>query len=678
MSEFKTEILYSKNGFTFFDESARMGVKNLGLRVSADGRTSDFIPSKTVKKGPVILVLGNAGSLACICEIRRIQGLDAATIRFTLENRSRKIIKIGDISFGIFSDDASVLVGKSSQLDMRYCHTDNVRTEYYPYCQGESPLVRSLPIRDTLLGTGEDQPFPAIYFTDRKYRNGLVIAAGSQDSSYQTWEIRKDPFASKSILAKFAIRYERCQSDILEIGPGETYEPDSTYFQILKDRHPQSAYDDYVGWLSGKLPLLGTKTPLLRHAFHCTWNYGVFDRQYEKDLLKTARFTAEKFPNIRYFLMDAGYLSKDGKDGSLAQNFVDRFYPDANAPVDAEKFPHGIRHFSDELRKLGLRPGIWWSPTARKDSLLFREHPDWFLKTRGGKPYLIGELNGYLDLTHHDARDFIDRTLSVVLRDWGMDALKMDFWSQMFEDRDGLLRNSQMSGVQTRKILFDIIRKYLPKDGIFMTCVATGMGNPFIGTHADTYRNTIDIGAGGWDEQINNCIWALPTVTIEGRKTFLLNNDSFGFNLGCPDNENFFRMTWGFITMGMQETGGRFEELPEKYVRAMRKFTDRCDRGYKCFCPDERAFTGEPLPEVLFVNYPSGSPTRQKGIVQSFAFFNWTDEPKIVSVRKEKLGHKSGIVIEDFWTGKKYKENEEFIHRRLAPRSALLYDVIRS
>jgi hypothetical protein len=31
----------------------------------------------------------------------------------------------------------------------------------------------------------------------------------------------------------------------------------------------------------------------------------------------------------------------------------------------------------------------------------------------------------------------------------------------------------------------------------------------------------------------------------------------------------------------------------------MRKLTDRCDRGYRVHCPDDRAFAGVPLPEVL-------------------------------------------------------------------------------
>jgi hypothetical protein len=156
----------------------------------------------------------------------------------------------------------------------------------------------------------------------------------------------------------------------------------------------------------------------------------------------------------------------------------------------------------------------------------------------------------------------------------------------------------------------------------------------------------------------------------------LLNNDSFGFNLSCPDHENFFRMTWGFITMGMQEIGGRLEQLPPHYVRALRKFADRCDRGYRVLCPDDRAFTGEPFPEVLYVNYPDDSATRQAGVAQSVALFNWTDEPRVAAVARRRLGQRRPVEAVNFWTGEREVLGEEFVVKRLGARSALLYDIM--
>lgn len=678
---FGMELSVGATGFSFFDAARRTGLEHIEFRIVAGGRPH------AVRYGDVKALPDGfeaAGSvedtpLLCCTRFRLLSPLNAISVTHSLANPSTGSVRIAEAETGQFSVSAGILIGPGHSLGMnlRYCHTDNVRTERYPHCQGEYPYVRPLPTHPVSLGVGEDQPFPAIYFTDRHYERGLVIGALSQETTFQTFHFCKAAFTDRSLFSTFRILHEFAQTEGLELLPGRELALDGTYFQFVEKRHPQDAYVDYIELLAGRLPFRGSRTPLLNEAFYCSWNYGVFDQQYEAALLETARFMKDRFPNIRFFLMDAGYVSKkDSTGGALSANFLDRFYGEPDACVDEEKFPHGIRHFSDELRKLGLRPGIWWSPTARIDSPLYRDHPDWYLRNSAGEVYRIGEHNGFLDFSVPEVARFVDGVLDVVLGKWGMDALKMDFWSQNFEDRDGRIHDSRMTSVQCRKVLFELVRKHLPPDGIFMTCVATGMGNPFIALYADAYRNTIDIGAGTWEEQVNNCIWALPTLFSEGRKTFLLNNDSFGFNLQCPDNENLFRMTWGFITMGMQEIGGRLEELPERYVRAMRKFTDRCDRGYRCLCPDEGAFTGVPLPAVLYVTYPPESPTRHRGIAQSLALFNWTDEPRIVSVRRAALGQAEPVQAVNFWTDEEETFGEEFIIKRLAGRSALLYDIL--
>jgi hypothetical protein len=82
------------------------------------------------------------------------------------------------------------------------------------------------------------------------------------------------------------------------------------------------------------------------------------------------------------------------------------------------------------------------------------------------------------------------------------------------------------------------------------------------------------------------------------------------------------------------------------------------------------------LPEVLYVDYPSDSPTARAGIRQSVALFNWTDEPQIISVRRARLGHTSTVEGENFWTGKRERFDGEFISQRLEGRSARLYDLM--
>lgn len=660
-------------GVSFNDPAANWGARDLGLRLTVAGQEHDVrYGAAAATAGDGLAAEGTTGvGLAVRTTVDAVPGLEAVVLTHRVTNTSTRPVRFAAAT-GQYVKSAAVLHGKGGWLgwDLRYAHTDNVRTERYPHCQMEYPYVRMLPVETTRLGRGEDQAFPALYLRDNAGKRGLVFGAATQALNYPVFTLRKRGLVNEGAFDEFAIHHDPGQADGFLLPPDASLTLDGIFVQLTGDLAVEDAFADYIEFLARRHTFRGPKTPLLQEAFHCTWNYGVFADQTEKSLLPTARFIAGNLPRIKWFLMDAGYLA-----GDIDSTFLDRFYPDPEQFVTAEKWPKGIRGFTDELRAMGLRPGLWWSPTARMNTQLYADHPDWFLRNADGVPYRIGEHNGFLDYTVPEALAYLDRTLAVILGKWGMDACKMDFWSQNFEDRDARLRDPAVTAVQARNRFFDTIRKHLPPDGVFMTCVAVGMGNPFIGQWADTYRNTVDIGVGSWHEQIVNCIWALPTLGFEGRKTFLLNNDSVGIMAGLPDNENQFRFTWMFMNMGLQETGGRMETWPEKWVKAMRKFTDRCDRGYKVRCPDERAFTGIPLPETLYVDYPPESPTAQAGVRQSVALFNWTDEPRVVSVLRSRLGHTGPVAVEDFWTGARETLDGEFLTRRLDPRSALLLDV---
>jgi hypothetical protein len=661
----------------FFHPDRNLGVRGLSLRLILDEREVSVRYSKVQRTEEGLVATGTVGNCGVICrtELRLLEEADAATVRHTLTNQDEEQFHhLREIRST--QSDAGLWVPFRRPYDLRYCHTDNVRTERYPFCQTESPYVRSLPTRTLCRGTGEDQPFPAIYFTDRDYNKGLVIGALDQRKTYQSFRMRREARPDESIFDIFEIRHELPMTRGYTLDLGESLELDGFYIELTENTHPQNAYRNYIDRLARTHDFRGRHTNLLEEAFFCTWNYGRGAEQVEEELLTTARFISENFPRMKYFLVDAGYTFREvDRTGLPTNDSLDVMYNGPDQMLDPEKIPD-MRAFTGRIRDLGLKPGLWWTPTAQLYSNLFRDHPDWYLRDATGAPYRIGTRKGFLDLTVPDARDFVDRTLGVILEEWGMEATKMDFWSQAFEDRDARLAAPNATAAETRRILFDLVRKHLPEDGVFMTCVAVGMGNPFIAEHADTYRNTIDIGAGDWYDQIGACYWALPVLSIEGRKTFLHNNDSVGVNLECPENENFFRLTWCFITMGMQEVGGQLEDLPDKYVRAMRKYTDRCERGFRCLCPDEKAYRGEPLPECLYVDYPEGSRTRGEGIRQSVALFNWSDRPKMISVRRAELGHDAPVEAENFWTEEKESFAEEFITRRLGPRSAALFDIL--
>lgn len=669
-------IQLTSSGITFRDSSNNMGVRNLGLRIVTGARVyvASFATIETAGDGRHFGGALVGDNLRVETIVTPAPDIQAVVVRHLLHNLSSSRIVVDSAATGQFAPEAGILHGKGSWLgwDLRYCHTDNVRTEHYPHCQMEYPYERMLPTRSTRLGDGEDQAFPALYIKDMRSGHGLVCAAATQNLNYTVFEMRKRAMVNEGVFDEFVIHHDPGHAGGFVIPPNGSLELDGIFLQLLGPVHPENCFSKYIDFLCQSHTFRGAATPVLEEAFHCTWNYGPFADQSEATLLPTAEAAALKLPGIKWFLVDAGYY-----DGGLETTFIDRCYPDPDSNIESTCWPGGMRGFSKKLRMLGLRPGLWWSPTARVDSQLFADHPEWFLRQADGEVFLIDKKQAFLDYSHPEALEFIDRTLGIILGEWGMDACKMDFWSQNFEARGMKFHDTSLTAVQARTRLFETVRKHLPADGVFMTCVATGMGNPFIGQWADTYRNTIDIGLGIWQEQINNCFWALPTLGFPGRKTFLPNLDSAGIMPEYPDHENEFRLTWCHINMGLLETGGRIESWPERWVEALRKLTDRCDRGHRVHCPDDRAFTGIPLPECLYVNFPDDSRTASRGVCQAVAVFNWGDEPRIVSVLRKRLGHEGPVTAENFWTGEKMVMEGEFLTQALRPRSAALWEIQR-
>lgn len=668
---------------SFYDAESKNGLQNLSFAVRVDGVERRVSYQSSSKNGENITLKGEIlpNLINCETEINKLND-KCIIFKHRLINLSEnRNFALSDLKTLQTESESGVSFGSTcNNWDLRFCHSDNLRIEKFPHCQMNAPYVKILPEHPTLFGTGEDQPFPGIYFTHRDYKHGLVIASATQDKTYQNYFIQRIGLPSPySAFSCFEIQHELPLCHEYHLDAGTQLELDGTYVEILEDTHPEDAFEHYLAYLADNNDFRGKNTHILDEAMYCSWNYGRFSEQTVDTLLPTAKFIAEKLPNIKYFLIDAGYTKGvEGQWGGVRNNFNDAFYPEPNDAVNPDRFPNGMKAFADEIRALGLKPSLWWSPTTRIDSKIYEDHPDWFLRRKDGELYLIGDTQGFLDLSHDGARAFMDKVLSVVLGEWGMEALKMDFWSHQFEDRHIAVGKRNHTAIDNRNILFDLVRKHLPDDGIFMTCVAVGMGNPFLATHADTFRNTIDIGKGDWREQIHTSYWALPSLAKAGRQTYLHNNDSAGIYSESTQDENFFRLTWCWITMGIQEMGGYFEKLESHYVEAIKKFTDRCDRGHRCLCPDEKAWRGEPLPEILYVNYPEDSQSQSAGISQSIAFFNWSDETQIISIERKRLSQSGPVSVEDFWTGEQSNWSDDFISLQLAPRSSKLFDVLKA
>lgn len=664
------------DGITLLEASKKFGFEHYCLRLELDGKVQVVDQFKILDPAePWSLMASPAPGVSVHLLLCPLDRSNQYALKISVSNERDVPVHLQAAAFGQFGEAALFHPGNGHVLGwgLRYAHTGNLRTERYPYCAADYPYARQLPIETRFLGDTEDEPFPAVFIYNEITKWGLVLGMATQKSAVPVFVLQRKPLFRPDAFDIFELRWDFPQSTGPLISAGETLELETIYLQLTEGRLSDYAFEDFLDYLKSEHTFRGADTPVNNLAVHCTWNYGVFDDQREASLMKTAQFISKELPGVGYFLVDDGYLTHHPDQHSRV--FLNRFYPDPESEVESKSWPDGMRGFTDKLRSMGLRAGLWWTPTVRLPCQLHDDHPDWFLREKDGSIHVIGEKDAFLDYSNPEALAFLDRTLAVVLGKWGMEACKIDFWSQNFESRRGLLQNPHATSIETRRNFFETVRRHMPKDGVIVSCIAMGMGNPFLGEFIDTYRCSMDISDGLWEDQVNNCLWTLPLLGFGGRRSALLNSDSVGINPRLPDNENFFRLAWIYITMGIIETGGRLEELAPRFFRAMKKIVDRGDRGYPCRCPEEDVYTGVPLPGVLFVTFPAQSPTVRSGIRQSVAFFNWSDQPKAISVERNRLGQPKQARAEDFWSGEEESWTQPFLTVELPPRSARLFDV---
>lgn len=142
----------------------------------------------------------------------------------------------------------------------------------------------------------------------------------------------------------------------------------------------------------------------------CAWGY---ERTFTVDeILQTLPKVKEL--GFKWVTIDDGYQTTEG-----------------DWMVNQQKFPGGsaqMKALVDSIHQYNLLAQLWWAPLAiSPDSKLFRNHPDYTLKTKDWAPqyitwwdayYMAPTDTGVIRVSLEDLRMFI--------RDWGFDGLKLD------------------------------------------------------------------------------------------------------------------------------------------------------------------------------------------------------------------------------------------------------------
>lgn len=245
------------------------------------------------------------------------------------------------------------------------------------------------------------------------------------------------------VLPPLSFRFERAQGTIsIEIlSAGEDWTPGAVLAQLnvfhargafaLKDRlrriYRQERRFDALDFLcapgtAGQYPLPRTRVP---GGYESWYNhYTHIDEELLRGDLE-ALGTTDNLLKLRY--LDRGaplvFQIDDGWERCVGE-WESR--PDT--------FPSGMAVLAAAIETHGFVPGLWLAPfLVTKSSAVYRDHPDWLLKRRGGKPFVCGFNDKWdgafycLDLSRADVLEYLDSVMKRVVEDWGFRYLKLDF-----------------------------------------------------------------------------------------------------------------------------------------------------------------------------------------------------------------------------------------------------------
>ncbi len=594
------------------------------------------------------------------------------TVTPTLFNQTATDIRFTGYGFHAGPDQPGLCYQHPGSGLVVFAHTDNLRYENLPHSRVQFPFLRPLPTTPTQFGVQSQGPLPVLVLGQTESDLWLVEGALTQKRHLISWHLELPSRPGSCADRRSEFTWMGGAEEVVRAG-GQV-ELETTVFLLVRAA-PDQFYAPYIEELTARHKFIGPQSRLDREPVYCTWNYGIYTNITEADCLKRMDIVA-KAQGGGFFQLDHGY-QPPAIPGNGATPEVDAYYPDGSRSWDLSRFPSGPKGFVEACRTRGLRPALWWSPRVDLDGVIKREHPEWLLYDKHGKPCTdVG--HNMLDCSVPEARAFMENCIRLITREWGFEGIKLDFFSWMFDHATAKYRNGGTS-LEWKHWLLKMIRSYLGPQGYFLHCVSCPLGNPFLAIDGfDSYRAGIDIDRGSWDHHIRNCSWLLPGMLANSRQTWFGNIDSCTGAPEIPMVERRSRLAFAYMSAGMLEFSGPVEKFDAVALEDYRRLAERCDQGANWSCPDTEVFFGRPFPRVLVRHHAAGSRTRKEfGAVGTIGFFNWGDAEQVTSVNLAQFGlDPQQIKLRDFWTKAAQTATNGVLTLVLPARGHAILDVI--
>ena len=282
--------------------------------------------------------------------------------------------------------------------------------------------------------------------------SGSPRMAGYEVDSTGTTELEKENSLQKSPAA------DQVQLS-LPVAPGAELSSEKLLFSVSGNYHQQlETYGSLIRQIHDARvsapPLMGWWS-WTAYYFGLNAGAAVTNAQWEAEHLKSFGYDV--------FHIDEGYQYARGE------------YATPNATL----FPNGMAPVYYKVHGLGLVPGIWTAPfEVSERSWVYTHHPEWLIKNANGQPIPAGTVVDnkdqlyMLDCTNPGAQEYLRKTYSTLVNQWGIRYIKLDFMDD--SAIEGYYYKPHTTAMEAQRIGLKIIRQtvgdhvYLDKDGSVM------------------------------------------------------------------------------------------------------------------------------------------------------------------------------------------------------------------
>lgn len=345
----------------------------------------------------------------------------------------------------------------------------------------------------------------------------------------------------------------------------------------------------------------------------CSW-YCFGPSVTDTHIYDNLEWASKNIPSLRYIQIDDGYQPHMG-------DWLDT----------GKAFGGSVQTVLKAIARRGFEPAIWVAPfIADRQSRLFTQHPDWFVKGEDGTP-LPSDRIGFggwrmgpwycLDGTHPAVQKHLENLFRTMNRDWGVTYFKLDanYWGAI---HGGQHFEKNATRIEAYRRGMEAILRGAGKESVILGCNHPIW--PSLGLiHASRSSNDIGRSWGSFTETGRENLyrgWQNGRFWWNDPDCVLLTGD-------LPDNEFLFHATLLYASGGMLLSGDNMPTLSPERVAMLRKMVPAT--GVCARFADETFSVGE---------------IRLRG-KNHWVLLNWSDTPARRTIPLIRPTH-----LTDFWT----------------------------